>query len=1166
MMALPRLQAVRKQLDSGLSALRFKSYVLLTTRQIKKSKTNYCLGFFSCWIVVLLVALLDTGLQRAPVAFLKLAELQSGEQDVVLTPAGGLLNYTVISSRLTDPRYSYHSPRYATSDAFVYSQRTCDMTGADPSSGAWIYGSPVDICSRGLFTYDACCLCLRCPEKQKVNLYIIDFEQERRIGVGRGWGTRKPDRGSVYIDQNTARILGAGAGSRIYLKFRFEGPVRGAMRRLNFTYAASYGAVHLNVRVQGTVSSTLGKTPEDVTNAVFMDYRDVGPLLTDPGTARPSYASQVTIQLPDRLDVYVDPSYDVILQRVVDFSSAVLFSVGFDQVSSKMPVAEQLGESKTFSLYLSLLLAVIFALLIVLALILIYSLLIISVQTRTFELGLLRMVGVTRRGVLELLLVHALAFAVPAWVLGLLLAQIAAVPAMRYVSRLVEAEVSPLLFPRSVGAATAVAFAVPLAAAVLPIRAALRSNLHDSLDTRHSKTKAVVYTIERAEKGDVPWGALLIGFMLAVFGFLIYYVVPLALLSFDLLLLLGIFFALLMGMIAGCVILLMNIEHFVQRGVVQLFFFWEGPSVRGLVVKNMVAHRPRNRKTTVMYALALGFIIFVSVAANLQIETFRYQTLQRSGTYLRVWAPSWSSLNDVLPELEAALRASPLVEAHAYVRQPAPPRPARPRAEITKSRELNPRLDFAPPSGPALLPLRMRKLDLKLPAPLHTETKRNPGGLAFEILALAPALLPTRMRAPSQRLASLGPGQVTKDLKRVWGDTDVKPTRVSNLGRAFSDGAQVYGVSPGFHDAAEGAFLIVPDQRSNIERADLAGRSRARRAASQVLNGALPPAAALHTLEGSQAAVLGSTLRSSLGLSLDDSFLFSNARFPDDRFRRLRPWAFADQVPPPPPPPPPPNAPAPAPPPPPQRPPPRPAPPPLPPPPPPRPAPAPFPGFKFSKFPTVTNQDVLVSLPSFLRFCRGAFRSVEDIPYGRLFIKLKPRVTSAQRSDFVAALARATRANSAVEVWNFYDRTSAINAASRILDAFFVGATIIAMFLCLFSLTASMYSNIHEQAKEIGVLRAMGATRSMVVRLYCYEAFSLVISASLLALLIGLGIGYTMTLQRFLFTQLPVPFYFPYVLVAVIFAMAVACALASSAWPAWGVVRTSVVDVMRRLE
>lgn len=71
----------------------------------------------------------------------------------------------------------------------------------------------------------------------------------------------------------------------------------------------------------------------------------------------------------------------------------------------------------------------------------------------------------------------------------------------------------------------------------------------------------------------------------------------------------------------------------------------------------------------------------------------------------------------------------------------------------------------------------------------------------------------------------------------------------------------------------------------------------------------------------------------------------------------------------------------------------------------------------------------------------------------------------------------------------------------------------ITMFLCFFSLSSSMSANLYEQSKEIGIMRATGFTKKRVYLLYIYEAFILVLSSSLLGILIGTIVGFTMTLQ-----------------------------------------------------
>jgi ABC-type antimicrobial peptide transport system permease subunit len=56
-----------------------------------------------------------------------------------------------------------------------------------------------------------------------------------------------------------------------------------------------------------------------------------------------------------------------------------------------------------------------------------------------------------------------------------------------------------------------------------------------------------------------------------------------------------------------------------------------------------------------------------------------------------------------------------------------------------------------------------------------------------------------------------------------------------------------------------------------------------------------------------------------------------------------------------------------------------------------------------------------------------------------------------------------------------------------------------------------MSANIYEQSKEIGVLRAMGLSKRRLYLLYIYEAFILVLSSSLLGIIIGTMVGFSMT-------------------------------------------------------
>ena len=127
-------------------------------------------------------------------------------------------------------------------------------------------------------------------------------------------------------------------------------------------------------------------------------------------------------------------------------------------------------------------------------------------------------------------------------------------------------------------------------------------------------SRAVVVEVERSEQRQVSVPVLAIGIFLTLFGIGIYLIFPQALLSFNISLILYLLFILLLLILFGCVILALTLEAPFSRLLALVFFFWERAAIRSLLAKNLVAHRLRNRKTTMMYSLSLAFIIYLSVS------------------------------------------------------------------------------------------------------------------------------------------------------------------------------------------------------------------------------------------------------------------------------------------------------------------------------------------------------------------------------------------------------------------------------------------------------------------------------------------------------------------------------------------------------------------------
>jgi len=224
------------------------------------------------------------------------------------------------------------------------------------------------------------------------------------------------------------------------------------------------------------------------------------------------------------------------------------------------------------------------------------------------------------------------------------------------------------LLPFPTGTATIYALAIgliiPLISSLYPMKVVLSKNLTEALDYSHSKTKAVFVKIVRARDFNrMPY--IIFGIISVAYGMSIYYFLPLAMISLNFSLLLTIFFLILIGMFVGMVLLALNLQRILEILMVYIFLFYEATSMRILVLKNLIAHKPRNRMTVAIYAMSIGFLIMIVVSYNLEIYNSLVVQKMDEGTYLHMDASGGSYLlpSQVEPYLK---EVENLIEYHAW--------------------------------------------------------------------------------------------------------------------------------------------------------------------------------------------------------------------------------------------------------------------------------------------------------------------------------------------------------------------------------------------------------------------------------------------------------------------------------------------------------------------
>ena len=199
----------------------------------------------------------------------------------------------------------------------------------------------------------------------------------------------------------------------------------------------------------------------------------------------------------------------------------------------------------------------------------------------------------------------------------------------------------------------------------------------------------------------------------------------------------------------------------------------------------------------------------------------------------------------------------------------------------------------------------------------------------------------------------------------------------------------------------------------------------------------------------------------------------------------------------------------------------------------------------------------------------GPHKSLNETRYRWVFIKFNGNPGSKEWMDGADEFVKDCKntfdsvQSNKIGFWNSYEDTDTMALVEVILDTIFNIIIIITMFLCLFSLVSSMSANLFDQTKEIGILRAMGFTKYRIKLLYFYEAFILVIASSLLGIMIGTTVAFTMVLQQVVFTQIPLFFFFPWTQFIIIMIMSLICAFISSWGPTGQLVKNDIASIFR---
>ena len=145
-------------------------------------------------------------------------------------------------------------------------------------------------------------------------------------------------------------------------------------------------------------------------------------------------------------------------------------------------------------LALGLIFDIVIILFIIVSILLIYSLLMISIEEKTFDSGIMRLIGLSKQGYVASILFQAVMFVIPSITCGYL----ASYPALYYLDKLLQkGESAEIVVPSAASTIEAIALGllIPFFAAIIPIRVALKKTLGESLDTSRGSLSGTVVTV-----------------------------------------------------------------------------------------------------------------------------------------------------------------------------------------------------------------------------------------------------------------------------------------------------------------------------------------------------------------------------------------------------------------------------------------------------------------------------------------------------------------------------------------------------------------------------------------------------------------------------------------------------------------------------------------------
>ena len=408
----------------------------------------------------------------------------------------------------------------------------------------------------------------------------------------------------------------------------------------------------LNLTVKEKISATTGKWPSVSGNVVAMDSRHINDylhinaeriideILEDINMKDfkivimaivnnvikkfdiNNYTLTINAIFKDKLEIYKKDTTEM-RHYISDIGAEITTLLGLNyQVNIEAPVFLVISELNYVKIFLQDIFIGIMFFLWMLCVLLVYSLMLGNVDERTYEFGMLRSLGFKKNNLIFLILLQGLIFAIPGTILGLVTSYIAN-NFVAYLFSWNSSLVMPFFLSKSnIIFGISAGLSIPLISSYFPIKKCLDDNLRETLSIFNKKLGDVVVSMIKLENLGLSPSTLLSSLTLIVIGLLTYYVAPLSFLLLNVSLFLFIMIGILITMLLGIIILTQLLVPYLQKFILKIIMFLscKDRKLHLIVVKNLEGHKRRDQQVSIMFIVALGFVIFAGCTLNLVID------------------------------------------------------------------------------------------------------------------------------------------------------------------------------------------------------------------------------------------------------------------------------------------------------------------------------------------------------------------------------------------------------------------------------------------------------------------------------------------------------------------------------------------------------------------